>query len=97
MQIIARGGKDWLEKLREALMKQFTLPNLRYTILDRVYIHYESNLWDSKNEENVKKNHTYDSLRESDELNIKSIHQRRIVESDNERPTEDELSLSIFS
>ena len=90
-------NKDWFAKLREALAKEFTPPNLRDVTLDRVYSYYESNLQDSKNEEGMNNNHRYDSLRESDEPNMKSRYQRIIIKSDSEHSTENESSLSSTS
>ena len=89
--------KDWLAKLREALVKQFNPPNLRDVILDRVYSYYKSNFRNSKNEEGMNNNHIYDLSIESDKLNMKSKYERIIVEWDSEHSTEDASSLSSSS
>ena len=44
---------DWIAKSREALVKQFTPPNLRDEIIDRVYNYYKINLRESMLKESI--------------------------------------------
>ena len=89
--------KKWIDKLRAALSKNFTPPNLRETILKRVYNYYELNLWDSNNIGNIEMDHIYDSQRDLVEMTPTKRDQRRIIEPDIEKNTEDEYSLSSNS
>ena len=57
--------KKWIENLRTALSKNFTPPNLRDAILDRVFNYYESNLRET-NKVDFEENHSFDSRSDSD-------------------------------
>ena len=58
----------WIDKLRAVLSKNFTPPNLREAILERVYNYYELNLRDSNKISNFEMNHIYDSQSDSVEM-----------------------------
>ena len=81
----------WIRTLRTALSKLFTPPNLREAILDRVHNYYDSNLTDT-NKINFDENHSYDSRSGSEGRPTPKEGQRRIIEPEDDIPTDDENS-----
>ena len=85
--------RKWIQTLRAVLSKVFTPPNLREAILDRVYNYYESNLSDTGRVA-FEESHSYDSRSGSEESIAPRRGQRRIIEPDDDKNTEDESSNS---
>ena len=85
--------RRWIEILRAALWKVFTPPNLRESILDRVYNYYESNLSDTGRVA-FDESHSYDSKSGSEESIEPRRGQRRIIEPEDDKNTDEESSNS---
>ena len=86
-----------IERLRVSLSRNFTPPNLRDAILDRVYSYYESQLRESMNVSNSEIYHTHDSFSGSEDYVKKKRVRRRIIEPDSDQATADESVLSSSS
>ena len=87
----------WIDKLRAALSKNFTPLNLREATLERVYNYYELNLRDSNKIGNFEMDYIYDSHSDSVEMVPTKRDQRRIIDQDSAKNTDDEFSLSSHS
>ena len=87
----------WIDKLRVALSNNFTPPNLREAILERVYNYYELYIRDSNNIGNFEMDHSYDSQSDSAEMAPTKRDQRRIIAQNSTTNINDESSLSSHS